>query len=314
MDTPKISVVIVTWNRKKEVLETIQSVYDQDYPSFEIIVVDNGSVDDTCNAIRKSYPNVNLVELDRNLGPTGGRNAGINITRGEIVFCLDSDASLDQHTLQVVVQRFEQDPHLGVINSKILNAHTGEFDRNAGWAYSEKQKINSDREFFTHNFSEGGCAIRKEVFDKAGLFWEKLFFGREGEELALRVLDAGYKVLYYPSAVVYHRAPPEKKKPDQDRQYYDLRNSLYICLVRYPWWVLAWFAPLKILASSMQGLRWKNSRWVRKALVDVMQDFPSLLRDRRPIQAKTARLYLRFQREQGALSWNLFQWVKHKTG
>lgn len=313
MEMPKISVVVVTWNRKEDVLETIQSVYDQGFPHFEIIVVDNGSVDETCEAIRDTYPDVRLVALDSNLGPTGGRNAGIKIARGEIIFCLDSDASLEQDALQYIVQKFEQDVLLGVINSKIINAHTGEFDQNAGWAYSENQRKNSDREFYTHNFSEGGCAIRKEAFEKAGLFWEKLFFGGEGEELAIRVLDAGFRILYSPNSVVYHRAPAKKKKPDPDRHYYNLRNTLYIYLVHYPWWMLIWFAPLKILACSIQGLRWKNSEWVRRALIDTIKQFPALWRERNPIRRETARIYLRFQRDHGSLNWSLKSWLKHKA-
>jgi hypothetical protein len=52
--------------------------------------------------------------------------------------------------------------------------------------------------FFSHNFSETGCAFRREAVLKAGMFWERLFFGREGEELALRMLDAGYRILILP--------------------------------------------------------------------------------------------------------------------
>ncbi len=313
MGNPKVSVVIVTWNRKKEVLETIQSIYDQGYPDFEIIVVDNGSQDGTCAAIRQAYPNVRLVELDRNLGPTGGRNAGFRVARGEVVFCLDSDASLGHDTLGYVIQKFAQDSQLGIINSKIINAYTGDFDKNAGWAYSEKQRAHSDEEFYTHNFSEAGCAIRREVFDKAGLFWEKLFFGGEGEELGIRVLDAGFRILYSPHSLIYHRAPPEKMRPNPSRHYYNLRNSLYIYIVHYPWWMLVWFVPLKILACSIQGLRWRSTQWIFKALADTAREFPVLWKERRPIRNETAQVYLRFQRDHGALSWKLKNWLKYKA-
>jgi GT2 family glycosyltransferase len=303
MRTTLVTVLIVTWNRKKDVLETVQSVYGQAY---------NASVDETSALVRKLYPDVKLIELERNLGATGGRNAGIKIAQGEIILCLDSDASLGQDTIQNIVWRFDEDQDIGVINSKIVNAYTHKYDGIAGWAYSEKMRAKSEDEFYTHNFSEGGCAIRKQAFEDAGFFWEKLFFGREGEELSLRVLDAGYKILYYPSAIVYHRVSPEKRIFSSERQYYDLRNSLYIYLVRYPWWMFSWFIPAKIFTSMIRGLRQRNIAWVFRAIIEVIKELPMLWKERKPIQNDTARIYLRFQREQGALSWGLVNWLKHK--
>lgn len=313
MNVPKVSVLIAAWNRKDDLLQTIQSVYDQDYRDFEIIVVDNGSTDDTCDAIPASFPDVRLIRLEENRGATGGRNAGIPAARGEIIFCLDSDASPARGTLKTVAAKFDADPALGVVNSKVLNAFTREFDRSTGWAYSEKQKQKSDEEFFTHNFSETGCAIRKTVFEKAGFFWDRLFFGREGEDLALRVLDAGYKILYCPSAVVLHRVSPQKRVASAERRYFDFRNSLYIYLVRYPWWLLTWFLPLKVAAEVFKGLRKGGLGWVAKALGDVLKNFIGLMKERKPIRNETARMYLRFQREQGALSWNLSSWMRSKA-
>ncbi len=313
MKVLKVSVLIAAWNRKDDLLQTIQSVYDQDYRDFEIIVVDNGSTDGTSTAIPASFPDVRLIRLGENRGATGGRNAGICAARGEIVFCLDSDASLACGTLKTIAAKFDADPSLGVINSKVLNAFTREFDRSTGWAYSEKQKQKSGEEFFTHNFSETGCAIRKTVFEKAGLFWDRLFFGREGEDLALRVLDADYKILYCPSATVLHRVSPQKRIASSERRYFDFRNSLYIYLVRYPWWLLIWFLPLKVAAEIFKGIRRGGLGWVAKAFGDFLKNFIGLMKERRPIRNETARMYLRFQREQGALSWNLFSWVRSKA-
>lgn len=313
MSVPKVSVLIAAWNRKDDLFQTIQSVNDQDYRDFEIVVVDNGSTDGTSEAIPASFPDVKLIRLEENRGATGGRNAGILAARGGIIFCLDSDADLARGTLRTFAAKFDADPTLGVINSKVLNAFTHEFDRSTGWAYSEKQKEKSGEEFFTHNFSETGCAIRTAVFEKAGLFWDRLFFGREGEDLALRVLDAGYTILYCPSAVVLHRVSPHRRIASVERRYFDFRNSLYIYLVRYPWWLLIWFLPLKIAAETFKGLRRGGLGWVLKALGDVLRNFGGLMKERKPIRNETAKRYLKFQREQGALNWNLSSWIKSKA-
>ncbi len=309
----KVSVLIAAWDRKDDLLQTIQLVREQDYRDFEIVVVDNGSADGTSEAVLASFPDVRLVRLDQNRGATGGRNAGIPLARGEIIFCLDSDASPARGTLKAIVEKFDADATLGVVNSKVLNASTREFDRTTGWAYSEKQKKKSDEEFLTHNFSETGCAIRKAVFEKVGPFWDRLFFGREGEEFALRVLDADYKILYCPSAVVLHRVSPQKRIFSAERRFFDFRNSLYIYIVRYPWWLLVWYLPLKVFAEIFKGLRKGQTGWVAKALGDVLKNLGQLFRERSPIRNETARTYLRFQREQGSLSWSLSSWIRSKA-
>ena len=313
MDTPLVSVLIVTWNRKKDVLETVESVYEQAYRKFEIIVVDNGSDDGTLAALHLSRPDVKVVALDRNMGISAGRNAGIRIARGEIIFCLDSDASLHHDALTNLVHRFQADLDIGVINSKIVNAYTKELDGGPGWAYSEEQKANQDVEFLSWSFSEGGAAIRKQVFDQVGLFWELLFFGCEGQELSLRVWDAGYKVLYYPGSIVYHRASSQQRVAGKDRDSLFFKNNLYIYIARYPFWLLILIGPLKIGAVMLRGLRRGYLLEVLKTLSEVVRAIPLLLKHRRPIQNQTAFLYLKLQRQQGPLSWGLSSWLKHKA-
>jgi GT2 family glycosyltransferase len=313
METPLVSVLIVTWNRKEDVLETIRSVYDQDYRNFEIVVVDNGSKDGTVEAMHQAYPRVKLVALDKNVGISIGRNAGIAVSSGDIIFCLDSDASPGNNSLTNIVHIFQTDPEIGVINSKIVNVFTEEIDGGPGWAYSEKQKANQDQEFFSWSFSEGGAAIRKEVFEKVGLFWEKLFFGNEGQELSMRVLDAGYKILYYPRSIVYHRLSSQQRVGNQDREYQFLKNNLYIYIVRYPWWVLFWYLPLKTSVVLIRSIKRGYFRYVLRALGDVIHQLPSLLKQRNPIRTVTAWRYLKLQREHGPLSWDLISWLKYKT-
>jgi len=313
METPLVSVLVVTWNRKKDVLETVQSIYEQAYQNFEIIVVDNGSIDGTVDAIRSLQPDVRIVALDQNMGISAGRNAGIKISRGEIIFCLDSDANLEKSALTNLVHRFQADSEIGVINSKIVNAYTKELDGGPGWAYSEEQKANQNMEFLSWSFSEGGAAIRRQVFDQVGLFWELLFFGCEGQELSLRVWDAGYKVLYYPESVVYHRASPQQRVAGKDRDSLFFKNNLYIYLARYPFWLLILIGPLKIGAVLVRGARRGYLLDVLKSLSEVVQSIPLLLQHRKPIKNQTAFLYLRLQREQGPLSWGLLSWLKHKA-
>lgn len=277
-----------------------------------MIVVDNGSTDGTVEALHEAYPQVRVIALDSNTGISAGRNAGIVAAQGEVVFCLDSDASPDHDTLANLVSRFQKDPDLGVINSKIVNAYTKELGNGPGWAYTDRERA-IEVDFLSWSFSETGAAIRKEVFDRVGLFWEMLFFGREGEELSLRVWDAGYKILYCPEAVVYHRVSPQQRVAGVERLYCDVRNSFFVYLVRYPWWMLSFYVPLKLVASLVKGIRRHCLRTILQALLDVVRQLPALRRQRRPIRGDTARLLLRLQREHGPLSWDLVSWLRHKA-
>lgn len=313
MKTPLISVLIVTWNRKDDVLETLQSVYEQAYQEFEIILVDNGSEDGTVVAVSSFYPNVRIIALEKNIGISAGRNAGIKIAKGEIIFCLDSDANLSNNAFVNLINRFQSDPKLGIINSKIVNAYTKRLDTGPGWAYSEEQKANQNIEFLSWSFSEGGAAIRKEVLDTVGNFWELLFFGCEGQELSLRVWDAGYKVLYYPDSIVYHRASLHQRVSGKERDSLFFKNNLYIYIARYPFWLLILIAPLRIGAVLLRATRRGYLLDVLKVLLNIFKNFPLLLRHRKPIKNHTAFLYLKLQREQGPLSWNLLTWIKLKS-
>jgi GT2 family glycosyltransferase len=310
---PLVSIVIVTWNRKADVLETIRSVHEQSYRNIEVVVVDNASTDGTVEALKQMHPEVKVIPLEQNLGASAGRNPGISAAQGEIIFLLDSDASLGSDTIRNAVQKFQSRPDVGVIACKVVNASTKEIDRRGGWIFSEKDKVDQDREFLSFSFSECGCAIRKEVFSDAGLFWEALFIDGEGEELGLRIWDAGYAILYSPESVIYHRVSPNGRVAGCNRHYYKLRNMLYIYIVRYPWWMLPIYLPTKILVALVRASRRRCVKVILQAILDVVKKMPYLLKERRPVTTKTGREYFRLQREHGPWRWDLISWFKYKT-
>ena len=313
MENPLISVVVVTWNRKEDVLETVQSIRTQAYQNVEIIVADNGSSDGTAEALAKIYPEVRLVRLAENLGASAGRNAGIGAAQGDIIFFLDSDASLGRDTLNKIVCKLQAEMDLGVIACKVVNAYTKQLDRSAGWFFSERDKADQDSEFPSYSFCSAGSAIRKKVIDEVGSFWDLLFIYREEDELSLRILDAGYKITYWPEAIVYHRVSPQKRASSCHRVCADLQNSLYIYLVRYPWWMLVRFVPFRIGVTLVRAARRGCLRQYLQTLQAVIRQVPNLWQQRRPISNETAHYYIKLQREHGPLRWDLVSWLKHRA-
>lgn len=312
MSDPLISVVIVTWNRREDVLATVRAVREQAYQAHQIVVVDNGSTDGTVETLRREDPGVDVIALPENVGAAAGRNHGIEAAKGEIVFFLDSDASPARETLGNVAAKLGERPDVAGIVCKVLNAETRQFDETAGWIFSENDKVDSEREFLSFSFSACGGAFRTAVLREVGGFWGLLFFLREEEELSLRILDRGHAILYCPDAIVYHRVSPRVRVAGGRRDYFDCRNSLYTYLARYPWWMLGLFVPVRIAVATLRGLRRGHLGQVRRAVVDVGRNLPRVLAERRPISNRTARRYLRLQREHGPLHWDLVTWVRHK--
>ncbi len=310
-----ISIVTVTWNRKNEVMTTLESIYAQNYKHFEVILIDNASTDDTQESVKKNYPDVRYYYMSENLGATGGRNVGIEKAEGNVIFFLDSDASLAPETLGAIVNKFNSDPSLGAVACKIVNAFTNDFD-GAGWVWSELDKEDRDKEFLSFSFSEGGVAIRKDALKDVGSFWDFLFFGREGEELSLRLWDKGYKIIYCPDALVYHREVlgqiTETRIRGGKREYYDFRNSLYIFATRYPSWLIWKLMPLRVGVAFVRSLKRRTFGFFMKAVQDFFKELPTLRKMRKPISHDTARLYVALMQEHGSLRWTLKEWIKHK--
>lgn len=308
-----VSVLIITWNRREDVLGAVHSVYEQDYRSIEIIVVDNGSTDGTLVAIGEAFPEVKTIRLEGNLGVSVARNLGIEAASGEIVFCLDSDAQLGTHTLSAVVHRFEIQPQAGIINSRILDPHTKELASGPGWVYSDRQRAHQNEVFASWSFSEGGAAIRREVVEKVGPFWERLYFGCEGQDLSLRALDAGFITIYDPDSVVYHKMSHRSRIDGARRERFSLESTLSIYLVRYPWWMFLLLAPLRIGAVMIRAIRRGYTRAFMAGLRQIALSAPQLLRERRAIRWETAINYLHLQMKHGPLSWDLASWIRNKT-
>jgi GT2 family glycosyltransferase len=309
---PLISVVIVTWNRRDDVLTTVRALRAQAYENYQIVVVDNGSTDGTVQALQRDEPGVDVIPLPDNVGAAAGRNPGIDAAKGPIVFFLDSDADPAPDTLSTIAAKLTARPDVAGIACKVLNAETRAFDKTAGWIFSEKDKVDADREFSSFSFPGCGSAFRTDVLREVGGFWSALFFGREEEELSLRILDKGHEILYCPTAVVYHRVSPHVRVAGGRREYFDCRNALYTYLARYPWWMVGLFAPIRVAVATLRGLRRGHLGQVLRAVVDVARNLPSVLAQRHPISNRTARRYLKLQREHGPLRWDLVTWFRHK--
>ena len=228
-----VSIIIVNWNRPDDVARNVRHLgrLRGRGPSFEIIVVDNGSTDGGADRLAEFGDAIRLIRLGANYGPSAARNRGIEAARGRYVLFLDSDAYLSRKALDPLVRRMDADPRVGIIGCRVVNGHTRKLDQ---WAYAEPASTHERLGFETYSFSAAGAIARASALREAGAFWEDLFIYNEEVDLSIRVIRAGYSVRYAPEAVVLHFSSPGGRGGPATYWYYQARNWIWIFYRYYP--------------------------------------------------------------------------------
>ncbi len=232
LDRPLVSVIILNYKRREAFERALDSVLQQEYLHREIIVVDNHSEDDIESLVRSRDPGIRLIQLPRNLGSCGGRNAGIRAARGEILITLDNDINFSSpFELTKVVKTFQERPDIHVLAFQLCDEDTGKL-RLREWCHPRSWKEFGQSEFETHFFVEGAAAYRSEVFNVCGLYYDPLFIYCEGYDLAVRFLDQGFRILYAPRIRVHHLLSSETRTRSGP-YYFFTRNYIWITYQDY---------------------------------------------------------------------------------
>jgi GT2 family glycosyltransferase len=269
---PSVSVIIPNWNGAQHLPACLDSLRRQTLRSLEVIVADNGSTDDSLALLARDYPEVLLLELGENLGFAGACNAGLRSARGQTLVLLNNDTEVDERWLEEVVAAFRRHPNAGLVASKMLlfdrrdTFHTaGDFYRLDGvpgnrgvWQRDVGQY---DSEEFVFSACGGSAAYRREMLDEVGHLDEDFFYSCEDVDLAWRAQLAGWRCVYAPRAVVYHKLSATGGGTTQS--FYDGRNFVYLLVKDYPGdlWRTHWRAVLRAqLRITWEALRaWRGA-------------------------------------------------------
>ncbi len=307
---PLVSVVILNYQRLDELQRCLESVAAQDYANREIIVVDNHSEEDLSPVVGPHGRAVTLITLPTNLGTCGGRNAGIRAARGEILVFLDNDVAFASDSeLTKVVRVFEQHQGFHVLALQMCDPATGEL-RLREWCHARYWREFGQTQFETHYFIEGASAFRRCVFEGCGLYYEPLFIGNEGHDLALRILDQGFRILYTPHIRVFHSMSPQTR-PGQRPYYFYTRNYIWIAWKDYRLLDGLRFLFPKLLMMFVFSCRARHLSAFFRGLRDGVKGLAQVHGERTPISPKTVR-YLA-QIESYRPSWTL-RLGRHRLG
>ncbi len=296
---PLISIIIPNWNGARHLPTCLEALRRQTYHPIEIIVADNASTDGSQELLRREYPEVRLIALPENRGFTGACNAGLRAARGDILILLNNDTEADPNWLAAIVDALERHPDVGLIASKMLlfdrrNVfHTaGDFYRVDGlpgnrgvWQTDIGQY---EREEYVFSACGGAAAYRRAMLEEIGLLDEDFFYSCEDVDLAWRAQLAGWRCLYVPQAVVYHRLAATGG--GTTASFYDGRNFLYVIAKNYPgsllrrYWPQIVKAQLRLALQSLRAWRGAAARARLRGQIVGLLTLPRLWRKRRAVQ------------------------------
>jgi len=257
---PLVSVIILNWNGLEHLKTCLPSVISQNYENLEIILVDNGSTDGSIEYIQQNFDTIKLICNLTNVGFAKGNNIGMEIASGKYIAVLNNDTELDENWVNGFVETAEKHPDAGMFACKILSY----YDRNLidcvghliypdglsrGRGRGEMNQGQYDQ--IDEIAFPSGCAAlyRKEMLDQIGLFDETFFIYVEDSDLGMRGRLAGWKCLYVPKAVVYHKysatmggySPQKALLVERNRIWFVIKNlpvsmilsSFYYTFIRY---------------------------------------------------------------------------------
>ena len=282
MTQKKVSYLVICFNRKDDVRECVDSILEQDYPALEVVIVDNDSTDGTEEMFRETYddPRVRYFRMPENLGVSGGRNVSLEKADGDILVTIDDDAKLvDPDTTHRIVERFAQDASLGAIAFRIEDYYTGEIQ---SMFFPTKDKSrNPDEPFETTWFIGAGHAITREVYETIGHYRDYRPYGSEEFDLALRVIDNGFTIVYEPSIRVRHKEAKAARLPPTRLFALRLKHRIKAAVLNLPWTsVLSFF----VVRSATTLIKSRGNIFaLLQAYWWILRDFPSGLGERKPI-------------------------------
>jgi len=213
-----ISVVIANYNRKDLLKRCLDSVRGQSFKDIDLIVVDNGSADNSAKMVRSFYPEARLICNSENLFFCKAQNQGIEVAKGDFILSLNSDCVLDRDYLKKALETIKWDAEIGMVSGKILRADKKTIDSTGLFLGRNRKAIergygkrdNAQREKPGYVFGVSGACVffRKDMLedikDRHGYFDERFGMYYEDLDLCWRAQKKGWKAYYNPKALAYH--------------------------------------------------------------------------------------------------------------
>ena len=303
---PLVSIIIVNWNGKEYLTDCLNSLQNISYPNYEIILVDNASTDEYVEYVKDNFPEILIIKNKKNLGYAEANNKGVHKANGEYILFLNNDTTVKSDFITELVKVMESDPGIGVCQSKILLMDNpkrldcvGAYLTLSGFLYhlgwGKLDDYNKVIEVFS---SKGACMLSKrEVLDKVGLFDEDFFAYFEETDLCWRVWLAGYKILFVPSSIIYHKVgATSSRMPSSFIQFHSFKNRICSLIKNLETINLLKILPVHLLFCIggifiyLSKLEFKTSLAIVKAILWNIKNVGNTLKKRSLVQRKIRKI------------------------
>lgn len=306
---PCATIIIPSYNGWRFLPTCLESLRRQTRQGFEVIVVDNGSTDGSPELLHRHYPEVRVIVLEGNRSFfSGAVNAGIRAAKGDIIILLNNDTEADPRFVEELLDGLAKHPECGMAAAKmrlfdrrdVLNAAGDYFSKdglpgNRGvW---EKDQGQYDDAVYVFSPCGGAGAYRKGLFEQVGYFDEDFIGYCEDVDLGWRAQLQGFKCLFVPKAIVYHRLSATGGGPLAS--FLTGRNTIWVLvknmprelLHRYRRRILA--AQWRITMDALRAWRGAAARARLRGQIAGLLTIPKVLPKRWAIQA-TRRVSLEY--------------------
>ncbi|MBZ0288362.1 MAG: glycosyltransferase family 2 protein [Anaerolineae bacterium] len=289
---PKVSIILLNCNNEHFTIDCLQSLTHVTYPNIEPIVVDNGSKPESVEKLKAAFPRTILIENGKNLGFTGGNNVGVKYALehgGDYIMLLNNDTIVAPDMFDILVEVMENDKTIGVTGPMIYFYDAPDMIWSVGgrinWKNGQTQMLGlyeedkgqfglvpKQTDFVT------GCAlmVRRDVWEKAGLLDDNFFIYYEETEWCVRASRTGCKIMYVPSAMMWHKIPLEARANSIGYYYYMTRNRL-LFLHKSRAGLRSWLGITTELARTWLSWtlrpKWKDRRHLRGVMVRAIRDY-----------------------------------------
>src|ERR1051325_3079625 len=215
---PLVSIVTVNYNQTAVSRDLLLSLRKISYPNVEIIVIDNGSADDSISVLGKEFPEIQLIKTNQNLGFAGGNNVGIRVSKGDYLLLLNNDVEVTPGFLEPLVETLQNEPRAAVASPKIvfhgrnemiqyagsskINMFTGR-GRRIGYLETDNGQYDS---IHPTELGHGACImVSRQAISVVGLMPEDYFLYYEDHDWTEMMKRQNFKVYYVGTSKIYHK-------------------------------------------------------------------------------------------------------------
>lgn len=293
MNEPLVVIIVVSWNNKVDTLACLASLLEIEYQNHKIIVIDNGSIDHTSEAIRTEYPQIRLIENYSNLGFVEANNIGLKLAatwNAKYAILLNNDTVVAPDFLTHLVDAMKSDPKAAAAGPMIYYDEQPQMIWSAGgaidWQTGQTTMIGlNERDVGQYLVAPRntdfltGCAllVRMSAVEEIGLLDPRFFAYYEEVEWCVRMTQEGYRILFVPLSKVWHKISILDRQVSPIVHYYMTRNRLlFLRATQAPW--TAWFYTLfhdylRTVTSWSLRPKWRTLRSQRNIMVRAIVDF-----------------------------------------